>query len=201
VKLKYERFEGLSSFSIRGAVTTAELKLLTVGLETLVKDLEETLVVNSTHAIFGKTEALVLNEIKKKLKAATSHTIFWVTREKPLGDFATIDLMATRLPGHSARQIGDRIRLDDEVYALKEEMKAIETKISELGGDAQNVHKIILENEMLKAQRKILQDSLQWQNFRLKHQVLQASEDEEIQVKLDTARGELNKLLGTEADL
>jgi hypothetical protein len=214
VKLKYERYEGLGCLYVRGAVDITQFKLLVVGLDTLAKDLEETLLVNLSAAALDAAIVPTLVQIKKKLSASTHQKIYWVAKDKGVGDFVTIDLFLSRLNGFKFRQIADRIKLEDEVHGLSENQKQLETKEAELGGSAANARAIVLENKILREQKRILEESLVWQRARIALQepvepatklapvgTEEAVPDEELPVKIKNLKAELKKVLGVEVDL
>ena len=195
MKLRYERFEVLSCFSLRGNVEAAQLKVLQVGLETLVTGLQETLVINLMLANFpDPTTVQVLIEEKKKLAKLTKQKIHWISSQKGLGDFTALNVFTSRLNGFKPRQIGERIQLDDDIYSLQLRAQAVEKRILELGGDHDRAQAIILENKVLKEQFRILKETIRFQEERLKLQSFQASSDPDIAEKLKTAQAEFNSL-------
>jgi hypothetical protein len=206
MKLKYERFEGLGCLSIRGVVNPAQFKLLIVGIESMVQDLEETLLVNLSNANVSDPAVVQgLTELKKKLGSHSKQKIYWICKERTIGDFPTTDLFIQRLSGFKFRQIGDRIKLDDQLYAVAEEIRQIEARIVELGGDEQNAQKVILENKVLREQKRILEQCVQWQDHRMKAQAHVASTDPENTEKTAAAKEALREpsiaLYGSEVDL
>ena len=206
MKLKYERFEGLGCLSIRGTVDSPQFKLLVVGIESLVHDLEETLLLNlSNAAISDPVVVHGLAELKKKLGGLSKQKIYWICKEKGIGDFPTTDLFIQRLSGFKFRQIGDRIKLDDQLYAVTEAIHQAEARIAELGGDEQNAQKVILENKVLRQQKRILDESIHWQEHRMKAQAHVASTDPETEEKIKAAKEALREpsvnLYGHEVDL
>ena len=201
MKLKYERFENLGCLYIRGSVDHAQLKMLMLGIDTIVSRLTEPLVINMHLAKIDKGEAMVLSEVKKRIQTHTSHKIYWIAHERPLGDFPTIDLLTSRLPGTNFKQIGERIKRDDEVSTLTLETEAAHAKILELGGDENNAKQIMMENTILKAQKKMLESCIHWQQERMKLQVAIPSLDEEIQQKIKTQEQDLHKKVKLEVKL
>ena len=206
MKLKYERFDGLGCMAIRGVIDANQFKLLVVGLESLVNDLEETLLVNLSNAVISDPNALkALAEIKKKLMARAQQKIYWIHKDRSIGDFPTTDLFIARLSGSKFRQIGDRIKLDDQLYALAEEAHLCEARILELGGDEQNAQRVILENKVLRAQKRILEESVAWQDKRIKTQAHIAASDPDHDQKAAETLKALNDgmktAFGTEVDV
>lgn len=201
MKLRFERFEGVSCFSIRGEIVDAQVKLVEVGLETLCKSLEEDLMINLTLAGLTEQSLTHLLALKKKLPSLTKHKVYWVSPIKGLGDFQTISLLASRLPGFKVRQIGERIQLEDDVFTLQSKTMAAEKRIQELGGSQDSSAKIILENKILKEQERILKESIHWQEVRMKGQVKVPSKETDFAQKTAAALGEIKKLSGLEVKL
>ena len=202
MKLKFERFEGLACLSLRGPIEPPHHKVLEVGLETLAKELKETLVVNLRLATFSDAITLpYLIEIKKKISALTQFKIHWISTQRGLGDFSAIDVFTSRLTGSKSRQIGERIHLDDEIYSLQLETLAIEKKILERGGDVDRAQAIILENRTLKEQSRILKQSIVWQEARLKLQSKQISFDSDLESRTQEAEADFKKANTNQVDL
>ncbi len=192
--------------SIRGPIDSSHFKLLIVGLESLVNDLEETLLVNLSNAAFSEpvvNQGLI--ELKKKLGTRTKQKVYWICKEKGIGDFPTTDLFIARLSGFKFRQIGERIKVDDHIYVLAEEVRHCEARILELGGDEQSAQKVIVENKILRAQKRILDETVHWQDYRLKNQVHVPSIDPEEPQKTTDALAALKEpvkgYFGVEVDL
>ena len=201
MKLRFERFEGLSCFSIRGTVIPADLKILEIGLESLCKDLGETLLVNLNLALVSDLAQPSLLIIKKKLPALTNQKIYWVSKTKAIADFAAIELFTSRLTGFKSRQIGERIKLEDDIHFLQEQVHALETKVIEKGGDADRAQQLILENRILKVQEEVLKATIGFQVKRLKAQVKVPTDDEEIEQKVAAALAELKTYYGQDIPL
>jgi hypothetical protein len=193
VKLRFERFEGLSCFSIRGPISESSHKILEVGLETLCKTLAETLVVNLTLATFDANTTKYLIDVKKKIATLTKFKIHWITSQKGLSDFIAINVFTSRLTGFKSRQIGERIQLEDEVYTLQSRTLEVEKRILELGGDHDRAQAIILENRTLKAQEKVLKAAVRFQEERMKLQTKIPSLDLEVIEKTKIALDEFNQ--------
>ena len=200
MKLKYERFEGVSCLYVRGDLTAEQLRLLTIGLETICKDLDQTLVINAAYANMDPSVVTVLTQVKKKLQS-NPQKIYWVCKDKHIGDFPTIDLFASRLTGFKFRQIGDRIKLDDEVFSLAEKIKLLEAREKEIEAGGHNPRNLILDNLTLKQQKRILVASTTWHEQRLGLQQPVVTEDAEVPVKTKEITDELQKLYGAEFDL
>ncbi len=201
MRLKLERFEGLASFSIRGPVTQKEIKILQVGLDSLIHDLHEPLVINLSIAEIPTEFVPVLAQMKKHVASIAEDKISWVSSIKAIADFPNISLFASRLPGSKSRVIGERLQLEDEVYLAQEKIKTIEARILELGGEGDSSQKIILENLMLKEQERILRETVAWQTNRMKIQAPVPTEDKDIDIKIKAALTEVNKIYGQELDL
>ena len=195
MKLKFERFEGLCCFSIRGEVTPTQHRVLEVGLETLAKALQEPLIVNMMLAQISDPSTIpFLTEVKKKISGMTKPKIHWITPHKPLGDYAALNIFTSRLTGFKTRQIGERIALEDDVYELQLKVQKIESRILELGGDHDRARAIILENRILKEQFRILEESIKFQQARMEKQVVHPSSDEEIVLNTKTAQATFQSL-------
>ena len=191
MKLRFERFDGLACFSIRGAIRLEDLRILEIGLETLCKELQETLLVNLSLATVNDSAQAPLIVFKKKLPSLTKQKIYWVSKTKNVGDYNAIEVFTSRLTGFKSRQIGERIKLEDDIHFLQEQVNALEAKVMALGGDADRAQQIILENRILKAQESILKNSIQFQVKRTKIQAKIPLIDEEALQKIDAALGEL----------
>ncbi len=195
MKLRFERFEGLCCFSIRGPVTPLQHRVLEVGLETLAKSLKEPLVVNMMLAEVSDPSTIsFLTEVKKKIAEITKLKIQWITPHKPLGDYAALNIFTSRLTGFKTRQIGERIAMDDDVYELQLKVQKVESRILELGGDHDRARAIILENRVLKEQFRILHESIEFQQARMGKQTRHPSEDEESVLKIKTAQATFQSL-------
>ena len=201
MKLKFECFEGLSCFSIRDEINESHHRILEIGLETHCKTLTENLVINLTLATFKEPTTKYLIGLKKKISALTKFEIQWISHQKGLGDFSTIDIFTSRLSGFKLRQIGERIQLEDEVYLLQMRTQVAEAKVAELGGGHDRAQSIILENRVLKAQERILRESIHWQEERMKLQTNVKSPDVNIDEKLQLALAEFNKASPEKVDI
>ncbi|MBS1958511.1 MAG: hypothetical protein JST80_03480 [Bdellovibrionales bacterium] len=196
MKLKYERFEGLGCLYVRGPVNEKFGKLLQVGIETISKDLEETLVINLMCAQIQVPQAAVLIEFKTKIAETTKQKLYWVSKDRTIGDFQSIDMFISRLPGAKSRQVGERIKADDDVYILTEQIAALQAKITQLGGNEDQVIKMINDNTSYKEQRRILQGCIQFQTARVKFQTPQPPADKEVGQKTEEAYALLRQYLG-----
>ena len=201
MKLKYERFEGLGCLYVRGTVDEKFSKLLQVGVETIAKDLDETLVVNLVQAKIDLSQMKSLLDFKKKVAGTTKQQLYWIAKDRTIGDFQTIDIFITRMSGVKSRQIGERIKSDDVMYDLTTQMQNLQAKILKLGGDEDNVVKLIMENTSLKEQKRILEAVVSYQTARAKVQVLEPSKDEEILPKTNEAYDLLKQYYGKDIDL
>ena len=201
MKLKYERFEGLGCLYVRGQVDEKFGKLLQIGIETIAKDLEETLVINLTLAKIDPLQIALLAEFKKKANELTKQKLYWISKDRGIGDFATIDIFISRMSGAKSRQIGERIKADDQSFEVLAQIQALQAKIKELGGDEDNVIKLINENASLKEQRRILESFGRFQNIRSKLQVLQPSQDKDTPQKINEGLELIKTYFGREIDL
>lgn len=201
MKLKYERFEGLGCLYVRGVVDEKFGKLLPVGIETISKDLEETLVVNLTYATVAPTQVPFLSEFKNRIANTTQQKIYWISKDRAIGDFPTVEILISRMSGARSRQIGERIKADDEVYVLIMKTQELQAKILHLGGDEDNAIKLIMENASLKEQRRILDTIIKYQAARGKLQAMTPSQDRDIKQKTEEGLELLKQYYGKEIDL
>jgi hypothetical protein len=201
VKLKFERFEGLSSFSVRGEITAAQIKILQIGLENLVKDLDSTLVVNLRLAKIDDSLTPVIQAIKKSLAPPEKIKLHWISSVKGVGDFSTLVVFTSRLTGFKHRQIGERLVLDDEIYELNQQLIELQEKVNGLSGNEDKALAHILENRTLKAQERVLKETIKHQKERLKLQVHIPTVNEELPEKMKVAREALKAAYGVEYDL
>jgi hypothetical protein len=201
MKLKFERFEGIACFSIRGPIELTQLRVLAVGLETLVKSIEEPLIVNFTLAVFDPLYLKTLIELKKTLTKHTRFKIYWIGKGKGLSDFLDLSLLFSRLGGFKLRQVGDRISLEDEVYSLSGRADTLKAELEKLGGDTDQTQKIILENLTLKEQHRMLSKTLNQMGERMKEQTRSNPSDAEYNQKVTQALEELKTAYGSEIKL
>lgn len=201
MKLKLERFEGLSCLSIRGHIDSSQHKILEVGVSTICKSLEEALVINLTLAQVDAATIKFLVGLKKKVATLSKFKIHWITPVKEYGDFSTFTVFTSRMTGSKVRHIGERIQLEDEVYALRLQVDAVTAKTLELGGDQHRTEALILENKSMKVQERVLKESIHWQEERMKLQEPSLSADPEFNEKLKSALAELHKLDPNKVDL
>ena len=201
MKLKFERFEGLSCFTIRGEIKASELKILQVGLESLVKDLDSTLVVNFSLATVPEALTASLIAMKKALIPPEKIKIHWISPVKNLGDFPTLPPFTSRLTGMKHRQIGERLNLDDEIYALHEKSVALLAQVAALTGDEEKAHAMILQNRILKEQERILRESIHFQKERIKLQSAVPTLNADLPEKLAAIRTEVQRIFGKDLDV
>jgi hypothetical protein len=201
MKLKFERFEGISCFAIRGPVELSQLRILAVGLETLVKTIEEPLVVNFTLATLDPLYLKPLIDLKKHLAKTTKHKVYWIGKGKGLSDFLTLNLLFQRLGGFKLRQIGERLTLEDEILVLRARVEELKSEVDRLGGDADQAQKIVMENITLKEQFRMLNRITSFMGERMKEQVRSTPSDPEYSQKVSTALEELKTAYGMEIKL
>jgi hypothetical protein len=201
MKLRYEQFEAIACFNVRGKIEATQLRILAIGLETLIKDLQSPLVVNLTHAEVDEVYLKTLIEIKKALTKLTRQKLYWVGKGKGLFDFPEVSLLFSRLGGFKIRQIGERLKLEDSIFSLQTQMEYTKAKVDALGGDEDNAHKIILENKILREQARILKSTLQFQEERIKAQEKVPFEDAEYEEKVKVALETLKTAYGSEIKL
>jgi hypothetical protein len=201
VKLKFERFEGLTSFSVREEISAIDVKILQIGLETIVKSLDSTLVVNLSQAKWPDGLAPVLVAIKKHLPNQTTFKIHWVSPVRGVGDFPAMPTFTSRLQGFKHRQIGERLILDDQIHELAEKLTALQAKVAEVIGDESKAHELILRHRTLKEQERILKETIHTQKERMKLQVHMPTVNEELAEKLPPLIEEVKKAYGMDIEL
>ena len=188
MKLKYEQFEGIGSFTIRGRIEASQFRLLAIGLESLVKNTPSPLVVNLTRAPFDEAYTKNLIELKKTVQKLTRQKVYWIGKTRGLCDYPEIGLLFSRLGGFKLRQIGDRLKLEDELFGIHEQIESVKKRIEELGGDEDNAHRLILENKILREKMRILGHSVRIQEERMKTQQVTPNTDSEHAQKISAAR-------------
>jgi hypothetical protein len=188
MKLKYEQFEGIGSFTIRGRIEAAQFRLLAIGLESLVKNTPSPLVVNLTRAPFDEAYTKNLIELKKTVQKLTRQKIYWIGKVRGLCDFPEIGLLFSRLGGFKLRQVGDRLKLEDDLFDIHGQLVSIKKRIEELGGDEDNAHRLILENKILREKLRILSQTVRVQEERMKAQQATPVTDTEHVEKVRVAR-------------
>jgi len=200
MKIQFSRYTELSCFTVRGQVGPNELKMLQLGFDVLLKELEETLVINMVHAEVAAAVLPAAIEYKKNMAKLTKHKIYWITKEKGLGDFPKLEILLSRL-GTKARSIGDKIILEDTVYALETEIHLIESQIEQLGFDETSSRKAIQQNNMVKTEKNALEGCLKWQKKRKPRLQKVPSDVEELDIKLKSTLEEVLKYVGKIVDL
>jgi hypothetical protein len=195
MKLKFERFNNISCLYVRGPVDATRFKILKMGLDTLLAQQEEDLILHFGLAIIARSEVSALLEYKKKRKKG-GFDLHWISKEKGIGDFPALELFASRNLTNQMRSIGLKIKLDDDVYALTEETTLLEDKIKFLGGNAENTKKLLFENEMLKNELRVLTQAKVWQLARIESQKFQISAEEDLPEKLKQLEADFKKAIG-----
>lgn len=188
MKLKYEQFEGIGSFTVRGRIEAAQFRLLAIGLESLVKNTPTPLVVNLGRAPFDEAYTKTLIDLKKAIQKLSRHRIYWIGKARGLCDFPEIGLLFSRLGGFKLRQVGERLKLEDDLFGIHGQIEAVKKRIEELGGDEDNAHRLILENKILREKLRILSQTLKIQEERLKAQQVTPATDPEQGEKIKIAR-------------
>ncbi|MBU6153304.1 MAG: hypothetical protein KGP28_03280 [Bdellovibrionales bacterium] len=201
MKLKFERFEVISCFSIRGVVELPQIRILAIGLETLVKTLDEPMVVNFTLATLDPLYLKPLTDLKKLLAKSTKHKVYWVGKGKGLSDFVSLSLLFQRLGGFKLRQIGERLTLEDETHELHARVENLKAELEKLGGDGDQAQKIVLENITLKEQHRMLTRMTKFIAERMKEQTRSTPSDPEYNQKVNTALEELKTAYAMEIKL
>jgi DNA repair ATPase RecN len=189
MRLKMDEQENMMVLSVRGVVEPKHLRMLIIGCESMLKKKPNYMIFNFARAQLSDSEAVILNEIKKKLEKHTTGKMIWISKKKPLGDFQTADLYFSRLTGSKSRQLAEKITLDDTIDELYELKQNAELKLKNLIGDDENTHQqALIENQNLKIKKAILTE----QNKSLKkwHDGIKPilSTNEEIKDQLETAR-------------
>jgi hypothetical protein len=201
MKLKFERFDGIASFTIRGRIELSQFRILAIGLETLVKTLEEPLIVNVSLIEIDAHYGVNLIELKKILSKASKQKIYWVGKIKGLTDFNDLSLLFSRLGGFKLRQTGERLALEDAVFKLNAQLELLKTEIEKLGGDGDQAMKIVLENQILKEQNRGLKKAIKFTEARMKGQTKSSPSDSEYEQKVKQALEDLKTAYGTEVKL
>jgi hypothetical protein len=201
VKLKFERFEGIACFTVRGRIELSQLRILAIGLETMIRGLEEPLIVNLTLAEFEPQYVKTLLDLKKILGKNSKQKLYWIGKTKGLSDFLSLSLLFSRLGGFRLRQIGDYLSAQDDLYALAARSEALRAELERLGGDGDQAQKIILENRSLKAQNRILIRTLGVLKERMKEQTKSDPSDPEHDQKVNQALADLKTAYGEEIKL
>ena len=200
MKIQFSRYTELSCFTVRGKIGPNELKMLQLGFDVLVKELEEMLVINLIHAEVAPEQLPAIIEYKKSMVKLTKQKIHWVTKEKGLGDFPKIEIMISRL-GSKARPIGDKIVLEDTVYGLEQEILFTQTQIEQLGFDETSSRKAIQQNNMVKTEKNALEGCLKWQKRRKTKLQKVPSDVEDLELKLKATLEEVLKFTGKIVDI
>jgi hypothetical protein len=201
MKIQYTRYTELSCFTIRGVVGPSEFKMLQLGFDLLFKELEEILVLNLVNAQIAPELLPVMLEYKKNIVKLTKHKIYWITKDKGLGDFIKMELLLSRLQGSKFRSIGDRIILDDQIYELEQEIVSTEAQIEQLGFDESSSRKAIQQNSMVKTEKNSLEGCLKWQKRRKAKLQKIPSDIEELDLKIKATLEEVLKFLGRVVEL
>ena len=201
MKLRFERFEGLAVFSVRGELSPSDMRILEVGLESLMKDLSFPLVLNLSLAKIQTIVIPTLQGIKKALPSQTDKKIHWISEVKNLGDYPALQAFVSRQNGSKLRQIGERLILEDQIYAFEEKSHLIQEKLSKLSGDEGEAHALIFQNQLLSAQERILKETVHFQKERMKLQVVTPESRPEIKTETTELKLELNKAYGMDLNL
>jgi hypothetical protein len=201
MKLKFERFEGIGSFTVRGRVELSQFRILAIGLESLVKSIEEPLVVNLTVSEIDPQYVKTMIELKTILSKNSKHKIYWIGKHRGLTDYNDIGLLFSRLGGFKLRQIGERLALDDEVFRLSARIEELKGEIDKLGGEGDQATKIVFENSILKEQNRGLKRAIQFMEARMKGQTRSDASDPEYDQKVKQALDDLKTAYGAEVKL
>ena len=201
MKILYNRYTEFSCFTIRGQIGANEWRMLHLGFDLMFKSLEEMLVINLIHAEIPADVLPQMQEHKKGVAKLTKQKVFFISKEKGLGDFPKFELLLSRFQGSKMRQIGDLIILEDQVYALETEIAATEAKIQHLGFDENSSKVEIQKNYMVKAKKTSLDGCLKWQRLRKVHEQKVPSTVDDLDLKIQSTLEELITVLGKDVDL
>lgn len=201
MKIQYTRYTELGCFTIRGNIGTNEWKMLRLGFDILFKDLEEMLVINMMQSQIIPDMVTEIVEYKKTIPKLTKQKVFIISKEKGVGDFPKMELFLSRFQGSKVRQIGDKIILEDQIYALEQETISIEAQIQTLGFDETTSKKEIQKNHMQKTEKKSLDGSIKWQKARKTSMQKVPSSVEDLDVKIKATLEEITKHFGKAPDL
>jgi hypothetical protein len=201
MKIQYTRYTELGCFTVRGNIGPNEWKMLRLGFDILFKDLEEMLVINMVQTEISSEEVSAIVEYKKLIPKLTKQKVFIISKEKGVGDFTKFELFLSRFQGSKVRQIGDKIILEDQIYALEQEITSIDAQIQTLGFDESTSKKEIQKNYMQKTEKKSLEGCIKWQKLRKMGMHKVPSTVEELDIKIRATLEEIAKYLGREPDL
>jgi hypothetical protein len=192
MKLKLDENNELLGLSVRGVVDDKMLRVLATGIESILKKDARIILINFSCAECPPTVIAALQNLKKlQEKINNKAKIYWIHKDRTLGDFATVDLLFSRLQGARYRQIGHKISIDDQMDAMTEERAKLEQQFKELAGDDANSQAAIIENANLKATKAIFTSMLSWRKERLEGIVPHLSEEEDRDSQIKDARSSL----------
>ncbi len=192
MKLKLDEHNELLALSIRGNVDDKLLRVLATGIESILKKDARIILINFSQALCTPSTVLALQTLKKLQEKMNSKAkIYWIHKDRTLGDFVTVDLLFSRLQGARYRQIGQKISIDDQVDALADERIRLEAEFKALAGDDANSQAAIIENAHLKATKTIFEGMLSWRKERLEGIIPHPSEDENRDAQIREARDAL----------
>lgn len=189
MKLKLDENNELLALSIRGTVEDKLLRVLATGIEATLKKDARIILINFSQAVCSPSTVTTLQTLKKLQEKLNSKAkIYWIHKDRNLGDFATVDLLFSRLQGARYRQIGQKISIDDQIDALTDERIRLEADFKALAGDEANSQAAIIENANLKATKSIFEGMLSWRKERLQGITPHLSEDEGREAQIKEAR-------------
>lgn len=181
MKLKKDEHENMIVLSVRGQIDPKHLKMLLIGCQSMTKTESQHLVFNFSNATFSDAVGQALAALKLQMsKSKFNGKIAWISKNKVISDFPSLDLFFSRLAGSRYRQIKDKTMLDDQIDILLNKKIEIEARIQSILGEDESAHtKAIIENQTLKATLEILQ--AHFKSLQARHSALKAipTENEE----------------------
>lgn len=201
MKIIFNRYTEMSCFTLRGLIGINEWRMLKLGFDLMFKTLEGMLVINLINAEISPEVLPLMLEYKKGISKLTKQKVFVVQKERGLGDFPKFELLLTRFQGSKMRQIGELIIVEDQIFALEQEIAAIDAKIQQLGFDENSSKIEIQKNIMVKTKGVALDGCLKWQRERKTAMQKVPSDVEDLDIKLKATLEEVISILGKEIEL
>lgn len=192
MKLKFERYPQLSCLYIRDELDESSLRVFMAGLDFIIKNLEEPLIVHLGNAILSAPTLKVLIALKAKYKPISKHELIWISSERTLGDFNNLGLYLSRLNSPKQKPVATRILLDDSNFLLQKSNDHFTKQITELGGTPENIEQMLLETEKIRGQLLVLKKLNSHLALHSNLSKPTPSQDEEIQTKLKEALDKLH---------
>ena len=201
MKIIFNRYTEMSCFTLRGLIGVNEWRMLKLGFDLMFKTLEGMLVINLINAEVSPEVLPQMLEYKKGISKLTKQKVFIVQKERGLGDFTKMELLLTRFQGSKMRQIGELIIVEDQIFALEQEIATLEAKIQQLGFDENSSKIEIQKNVMVKTKGASLEGCLKWQKGRQPSMHKVPSSVEDLDIKLKATLEELISILGKEIEI